>query len=83
MAQPLHGLLGYPNSQVCCTFYHIVLQMDSSLKMLDIHFCKKTLPNASSLPIFMVYPSHTSLAYLILPDLTSLFVHLILGDMLC
>ena len=55
----------------------------ASLKMIDTRYYKQTLPNASSLPILMVYPSHTSLTYLILHDLPSLFVHMILGDMLC
>jgi hypothetical protein len=45
-------------------FYHIKLQMDSSVMKLDIHYYRKIQLNASSLPTWMAYLSHTFLTYL-------------------
>jgi hypothetical protein len=83
MAQLLCGLMGCPKSLACYTFYHKVIQMGSSLNMLDTHCCNQNLPNEGSLLILMAYPSHTSSTYLQSLDLPSLFVHLTQGDMLC
>jgi hypothetical protein len=83
MAQPLLCLLGCPNSLVHCTFCHKVPQMGSYLEMLDTHYYKKTPPNANNLPIWMVYPSHTSLVCLLSPDLLFMSTHMTMDGKLC
>jgi hypothetical protein len=83
MAQLMLYILGCPNLPVCCTFFHKVPQMGSSLEMLGTHRYKQTVLSVGSLPIFVVYPSHTSSTYPQSLDSPSLFAHLILDDTLC
>jgi hypothetical protein len=82
MAQPQVHLLGYPFLLVCCTFFHNMPYMGSSLEMFGTYCYKKTLSSVGILPILIVYPSHTSSTYPQSLDSPSLFVHLILNDKL-
>jgi hypothetical protein len=58
-------------------------QVVLSLDMLGTHCYKKNLPNENNPPIWMVYPSHTSLASILSLDPPFMFSHMTLDDKLC